>query len=328
MTDLPNSSADPAANASTPADPELAALVRPWDADPSPAAVDAVPVVPMTAVNDDEPPARPRRRRSLALRFGISFVAAFVLALGIGGGVLYAWGQQYDGLVMPGVRIGSTELGGLTRDQAGAAIANAYGSLGTGQITLTGPDGQTTTLSYADVGRGPDISPLVDAAFAAGRQGDPLVNLIGAPRAAINGVTLDPAVAYDRDKLSAAVDTLATTIDQTPVDATVSASQGGSFSVTPAKDGRAVDKTALLTALDAQLASLGAPASITADVPVVALPPAVPTDTADGSEGGRGSDGRRRGRHAGQGQLDDRRQEPRAAHLVHDGGRREHHSGR
>ena len=103
MTDLPNSSADPAANASTPADPELAALVRPWDADPSPAAVDAV-VVPMTALNDEEPPARPRRRRSLALRFGISFVAAFVLALGIGGGVLYAWGQQYDGLVMPGVR--------------------------------------------------------------------------------------------------------------------------------------------------------------------------------------------------------------------------------
>jgi hypothetical protein len=42
-----------------------------------------------------------------------------------------------------------------------------------GQITLTGPDGQMTTISYADLGRGPDTSALLDAALAAGRQGEP-----------------------------------------------------------------------------------------------------------------------------------------------------------
>ena len=235
-------------------------------------------------MTDGEPPARPRRRRSLALRFGVSFVLGFLLAVGIGAGVLYAWGQQYDGRVLPGVRVGSTELGGLTREQAEAAIANAYGSLGTGQITLTGPDGQTTTISYADVGRGPDTSALLDAALAAGRQGEPLANLIGAPQAAIHGVTLDSAVAYDRDKLAAAVETLATTIDQTPVDASVSAGQGGTFSVSPAKDGRAVDKAALLTALDQQLAALGTPASITMAVPVVSLAPAVATASAEAAK--------------------------------------------
>ena len=96
-----------------------------------PSRVDTVPVLPLAAaVTDGEPPARPRRRRSLALRFGVSFVLGFLLAVGIGAGVLYAWGQQYDGRVLPGVRVGSTELGGLTREQAEAAIANAYGSLG------------------------------------------------------------------------------------------------------------------------------------------------------------------------------------------------------
>ena len=288
MTDLPNSAADP----------ELAALVRhdvppddPIDtapADTSPTSepgVDAVPVLPLAAaVTDGEPPARPRRRRSLALRFGVSVVLGFLLAVGIGAGVLYAWGQQYDGRVLPGVRVGSTELGGLTREQAEAAIANAYGSLATGQITLTGPDGQMTTISYADVGRGPDTSALLDAAFAAGRQGEPLANLIGAPRVAIHGVTLDSAVAYDRDKLAAAVETLATTIDQTPADASVSAGQGGTFSVSPAKDGRAVDKAALLTALDQQLAALGTPESITMAVPVVSLAPAVATASAEAAK--------------------------------------------
>jgi vancomycin resistance protein YoaR len=311
MTDLHDSAADGAANASTPdletpaGDPELAALVRrdppPDDADPargepieiapadtsptSEQGVDAVPVVPLAAaVTDGEPPARPRRRRSLALRFGVACVLGFLLAVGIGAGVLYAWGQQYDGRILPGVRVDSTELGGLTREQAAAEIAKAFGSLATGQITLTGPDGEMTTISYADVGRGPDTSALLDAALAAGRPGEPLANLIGAPRAAIHGVTLDSAVAYDRDKLAAAVETLATTIDQTPADASVSAGQGGTFSVSPAKVGRAVDKAALQTALGQQLAALGTPESITMTVPVVSLPPAVATPSAEAAK--------------------------------------------
>jgi vancomycin resistance protein YoaR len=244
--------------------------------------VDAVPVLPVAAaVTDGETPAPRRRRRSLVLRFGVAFVLGFALAVSVGAGVLYAWGQQYEGRVLPGVRIGSTELGGLTRDQAGAAIAEAYGSLGEGQITLTGPDGHVTTISYADVGRGPDTSALLDAAFAAGRHGDPVANLIGAPRAAIHGMTLDSVVAYDRDKLAASVETIAATINQTPVNASVSAARGGTFSVLPAKDGRAVDEVALLTALDQQLAKISTPASIKMAVPVVSLAPAIATASAE-----------------------------------------------
>ena len=342
MTDLPNP-ADRAAHPSTPdgempaGDPELAGLVRsnaspagdpelaalvgartrapeagPVADDAMPDAgadvterVDTAPVLPLAAaVTDGEPTARPRRRRSFALRFGVSVVLGFMLAVGIGAGVLYAWGQQFDGRVLPGVRVGSTELGGLTREQAEAAIANAYGSLANGQITLTGPDGHKTTISYADVGRGPDTSALLDAALAAGRHGEPLANLIGGPQAAIHGVTLDSAVTYDRDKLAAAVETLATRIDQTPLDASVSAGKDGTFSVSPAKDGRAVDKAALLTALDQQLVALGTPESITVDVPVVSLAPAVATASAEAAKAAADADGRRPGRHPWQGQLD------------------------
>ncbi len=299
----PVSSAVPAAEGA--AGPEQPVAVAPAadetaqasDADPTagdatPAAgadatepVDAVPVLPLAAaVTADASPARPRRRRTLALRFGVSFVLGLLLAVGIGAGALYAWGQQYDGRVLPGVRVGSTELGGLTREQAEAKIANAYGSLSTGQITLTGPDGQTTTISYADVGRGPDTSALLDAALAAGRQGEPLGTLIGAPQAAIHGVTLNPAVAYDRDKLAAAVETLATTIDQTPVDASVATGQGGTFSVSPGKAGRTVDKAALLSALDEQLAAPGTPAAITMAVPVVSSAPAVTTASVEAAK--------------------------------------------
>jgi vancomycin resistance protein YoaR len=235
-----------------------------------------------TAALESEPPAH--RSRRLLPRFVVAFFLGLIAVLAVGFGALYAWGQQYDGRVLPGVRVGSTELGGLTREQAAAELANAYGSLATGQITLTGPDGRMTTISYADVGRGPDTTALLDAALAVGRQGGPLASLIGAPRAAIHGVTLESAVAYDRGKLAAAVETLATTIDQTAADASVSVGQGGTFSVSPAKDGRAVDKATLQTTLDRQLAALGTPPSISMAVPVVSLPPAVATASAEAAK--------------------------------------------
>ena len=165
------------------ATPEAAAEATEPGVDAIEPGVDAVPVLPLApAVTDGEPPTRPRRRRSLAFRFGVAFVLGFLLAMGTGAGILYAWSQQYDARVLPGVRIGTTELGGLTREQAEAQIAGAYQSLGTGQITLTGPDGQVTTFSYADVGRGPDTSSLADAALAAGRQGAPSPTSSAHPR--------------------------------------------------------------------------------------------------------------------------------------------------
>jgi vancomycin resistance protein YoaR len=231
-----------------------------------------------------EPPARPRRRRSLALRFGIGFVLGVLLAVGIGAGALYAWGQQYEGLVLPGVRVGTTDLGGLTRDQAATAIKNAYGGLGTGQIALTDPDGQVTTISYDYVDRGPNTDALLDAALKAGHQDELIGRLIAVPQAAIRGVTLDSAVVYDRDKLAAAVAHLATTIDRKPTDATVSAAVRGKFPIAPAQDGRAVDRSALIAALEQQLAEPGTPATITMDVPMVALPPTVTTAAAQDAQ--------------------------------------------
>ncbi|HET7472341.1 MAG TPA: VanW family protein [Candidatus Limnocylindrales bacterium] len=265
-TDLPN----PAASA------ESAAGIEPAAGDPELAA--------LVAAGDLEPPARRRRGRSLVARFSAAFVLGVLLALGVGVGALYAWGQQYAGRVLPGVHVGGTELGGLTREEAEAKIASAYGWLGTGQITLTGPDGESKTISYADIRRRPDTAALLDAALAAGREGEPLADLVGAPRTAIHGVALDSAVAYDRDKLEAAIDSLAATIDRSPTDASVSARPDGTFSVTVATIGRAVDKAALLAALDGELTGQGTPASIQMAVPVVSLTPTVDTASAEAAQ--------------------------------------------
>ena len=333
MTDLPNSAADRAANASIPdgetpaGDPELAALVQrdaPPAGDPELAGLvrsDATPDIADVTAQTSEAGLDSRRCRSPEVGADaterVDTVPVLPLAAAVTDGEprhgLDADGRSPSASASrsswascsPSASAPASCTHGASSTTAGSCPASAsaarnsagspasrrrrrsrtpMGRSATGQITLTGPDGQTTTISYADVGRGPDTSALLDAALAAGRQGEPLANLIGGPQAAIHGVTLDSAVAYDRDKLAAAVETLATTIDQTPADASVSAGEGGTFSVSPAKDGRAVDKAALLTALDQQLAALGTPASITMAVPVVSLAPAVATASAEAAK--------------------------------------------
>ncbi|HEY5628151.1 MAG TPA: VanW family protein [Candidatus Limnocylindrales bacterium] len=246
---------------------------------PAPEAEFPVAAVAATP-SPDAAPRSSHRRRSLFLRFAFAFVLGVVLVGAIGAGGLYAWGLQYDGRVLPGVRLGNLDLSGLTRDQAQAAITKALGSLGSGSVVLNGPDGKTT-LAFGDLGRGPDVPGLLDAALGAGRRGEPFADLIGGPQAALHGVTLGPAVTYDRAKLVAAVDKLAASIDQPASDASVSLGTAGAYSVTAAKDGRAVDKATLLKALDQQLSSLDAPAQITLDVPVATVLPAVATIAAD-----------------------------------------------
>jgi len=291
---------DPAAEEAAPSELAPGAEATPADAPP---ADDASPidVEPETVADDPtipadelpvaaavaEPPAAPavegatpHRGRSLALRFTFAFLLGVLLVVGIGAGGLYAWGQQYDGRVLPGVHVGSTDLSGLTRDQAQAAIAKAYASLGTGTITLNGPDGPVT-IAYADISRGPDTGAILDAALAAGRGGEPLANLIGAPQAAIHGVTVASAVSFDRAKLAAAVDALAAGIDQPAVDASIAADASGAYTVVAAKDGRSVDKAAVLAALDQKLAALDSPAQIAFDIPVATVTPAVQTTVAD-----------------------------------------------
>ena len=344
MTDLPNSAADPAANASIPdgetpaGDPELAALVRRGaprvDAEHSPAdvtiaeasasgeptdiasadtspilepGVDAVPTLPVVAaVTDDEPtgtasaptvarpplrrlvrpgrPARRRHRRRRPVRMGPAVRRP---------GPARRPHRQH------GPRRAHPRAGGRRRSRTPTG-GSAPGRSRSPARTARRRPSATPTSAAAPTPRRCSTRHSRLAARAS-----PLANLIGAPRAAIDGVTLDAAVAYDRDKLAAAVADLAATIDEAPVDAAVSAGEGGTFSVSPAKDGRAVDQAALLAALDQQLAALGTPDSIAMAVPVVLVVARRRHRLGRGRQGGRGSDGGRRGHRPGRGQLDD-----------------------
>jgi vancomycin resistance protein YoaR len=212
-------------------------------------------------------------------RFLLAFLLGLLAAAAIGVGVLYAYNASFADRVLPGVRVGSVDVGGLTRAEAIDRVGAAYASLGTGAIHLTSPQGGVT-IRFDEIGRRADVPAMIDAAFAVGRAGSPVERVVGEAQTALHGSTVDPAVTLDADRLSARVASLAALIAVAPADASIANTKAG-FVVTPAHAGRAVDGDELARRLEAAVGSVGSAADVTVDVPVATLQPAIPTQAAD-----------------------------------------------
>jgi vancomycin resistance protein YoaR len=214
------------------------------------------------------------------LRFVVAFIVGLLLATIAGAGAMYAYDQQYIDRVLPGVRIGAVDLSGLDEAAAAERLREAYGSLAEGEIVLTTPAGETT-ISYADIGRGPDIDAMLAEALGVGREGNAIERVIADARTAIRGVTLEPRVTYDADALAEAIVAYADSLAREPVDAFVE-KVDNRFVVHAGVAGRLADPAVPVEAALADLGELDAPASLTYAVPVQSVAPEI--TTAEASE--------------------------------------------
>jgi len=203
-------------------------------------------------------------------RFGrvlIAFVIGFLLVAVAAGGSIFAYEQNYAGKVAAGVSIGGIDVSGLTRQDAATKLQAEFASVGTGTVTLDTPIG-SKSLTYAQLGRRPDIDGMLDEAFAVGRTGNPVERVVEEARTAINRSTIAPRVAIDTDVLEAAIAGLATSIDRTSTSAIVTAAPTGLVD-TPAVWGRTVDVAAMTSSISAALAAPDAPATMSIPLAVV-----------------------------------------------------------
>ncbi len=224
-----------------------------------------------TTTSDSIPPAPVEVRRSAGVRFVVAFGfgLAFVAAVVVGG--IYAFERQYEGRILPGVRVGQLDLSGLTPGQAKAELSQAYSALGKGRIVVVGPDGEAS-ITYAEVGRGPDVDAIVDEALAAGRSGSPVERVIAEARTALRGVQVPPRVRFDPAAVADRLAALTRPLDRDPVDATVVVTPAG-FATTQAREGRRLDETAARETILADLPRLDAPSEIRVALALEAIPP-------------------------------------------------------
>ncbi len=218
---------------------------------------------------------RPSRR----LRFLVAFLVGLLAALALGAGALYAYDLQYSGRVLPGVRVGSVDLSGLDATAAAERLRAAYGDLAKGELVVKSPDG-SRSITYADIGRGPDIATMVADAMAVGRSDNPVDRVVGNARTAWRGVTLPPRVTIDADALAARISDYAATLAADPVEASVRLNGSQQYQVQPGSTGRLADPTAAIAAALQQVGALDTPARLEFDLPVTSVDPHVTTEEA------------------------------------------------
>jgi vancomycin resistance protein YoaR len=217
-------------------------------------------------------------RRPGRLRFVVAFLVGLLLATVVGVGALYAYDQQYVGRVLPGVRIGAVDLSGLDPATAAQRLRDTYAPLGEGEIVLTSPAGDST-ISYADIGRGPDIEAMLAEAMAVGREGNAAERFIADARTAFRGVTLEPRVTYDADALAKHIVAYADSLAREPVNGSVEKVKSR-FVVHAGVAGRLADPAAPVAGALDDIGELAAPDSLTYALPVHSVAPEITTSEA------------------------------------------------
>jgi vancomycin resistance protein YoaR len=218
------------------------------------------------------------RRPSVRFRFAVAFLVGLIAATAIGVGALYAYDSQYTGRVLPGVSIGAVDLSGRDPVSAAAAIRAAYGFLGDGSVTFRARD-NARTVTFAEIGRGPDVEAMVAEAMAIGREGNAVDRFVADARTALRGVSLTPRITFDADILAERAVEFADSLALEPRDAFVS-QVDQAYTVVPAVEGRLAEPAPVVEAALADLGRLDAPAELTYELPLQLMPPTITTDEA------------------------------------------------
>lgn len=229
----------------------------------------------------EEPVGAPiaRHRPSARANFTLAFILGLAAALLLGVGALYAYDRQFTGRILPGVHVGSVDLSGLDADEARTALQAAYGSLSDGRLVLTGASGDHV-ISYADIGRRPDLDAMLDEAIAVGRSGSPVDRVVADARTVVRGVFLAPRVTFNAEALDAQITAIADSLRVEPKDAAVDTAGDGQFRVVEGRPGASADPAPAVAAFAAALGEVDAPAELRAELRVTTLDPAVTTDEA------------------------------------------------
>jgi len=176
------------------------------------------------------------------LAFALTAIGGLLLLVAVAAGIR----GMYSDRVVPGVRIGSVDVSGLTRDQVVARLKSSYAYMSQGEVTVTTATG-TARISYQDAGRAPNVETMAYEAFHVGHTGDPIADTVAMFRSAIGGETVPLAVTLDPTAVATQVRLLVSSnLPPRDAKATVSSS---SFSLQPSADGKGIDEVAISSAI-------------------------------------------------------------------------------
>jgi vancomycin resistance protein YoaR len=205
----------------------------------------------------------------LAIAFAVG-AAATAIAIAVAAAVMLS---LFSNRVVPGVRVGTVDVSGLSRDQVMAALQDSYAYLAQGKATVVTPDG-TAAVTYDQAGRKPDLEAMTDAAMAVAHTGNPLADAVSTVKSAAGGLALPVIVRIDPAAIATHLRTLGGANQVQPQNAQVT-SQSGTFIVSPAVDGKGIDEKALADHLIDSLTQPNAPPAVRIEAGFQTLDPQI-----------------------------------------------------
>jgi vancomycin resistance protein YoaR len=193
--------------------------------------------------------ARRRRNALLTLLGGILLIAMTI------------WYLDRADEVLPGVRVGEVEVGGMTQGEAREAV-DRHAAAAFEEIRFG--DG-VSSLSGESLGVKVDAASATEEAFSVGRRGWAGERVLDILRAYLGGVQVVPEVGYDKEAARDAVESVAHEFYREPQNATFGVTDDGRVEVKGARDGRVLNREETLANLDRALSDVSGEVPIAAD---------------------------------------------------------------
>ena len=270
---------EPAAVTGEPASPESIT----WDRTSPPAS--SVAEEPESQIQVRHPLARAgsktgskKRRAVWAVKLVLTFVIAAIATLVLVAAVALVAFSQFKDRTVPGTRVGTVDVSGLSRDQLIAKLQTSYAYLGLGEVSVTTPVG-VAKITYEQAGRGPDVEAMADAAMRIGHTGNAIDDAVFMLRSAIDGQSVPIVVRVDPTAVATNVRQLLGKSSVPPTEAQVS-NLNGTFALWQSTPGGRIDETVVCSAIVDLLAQSDAPAAVQVGDALVALNPKITSQDA------------------------------------------------
>ncbi|MGI9254195.1 MAG: VanW family protein, partial [Thermomicrobiales bacterium] len=176
------------------------------------------------------------RLRLLASRAAIGLAVALLTALAV---MLYVR-VAHAGRFYPGVTIADVPVGGMTRDQAAAALASRADSFDD-SIASFSLDGKAWTAPLRDIGVTADLDAALQQAWDVGREGSAIERMRSSAGLLQSDRSVALPLSVDRTKLEAWFDIIDHDLGGKPSNASL-AVNGANVTIVPERDGYLVDR--------------------------------------------------------------------------------------
>jgi len=208
-------------------------------------------------------------------RVAVQVLAGVLFLCIVAGGILLAYPVSYAGRIYPGVSVRGVDVGGLTVEEATAALIEELPAPAAQVIELRVGE-RAWPLGWADVGQGYDYAGTAEAAYRVGRQ-ELLIRLsvalsVDAWYIRFQGHRLEPLlIRADPARVMAALEALAPAVSMPPIDAQLHIGPDG-VRASPGQPGRALDVEASVSWVIWALADSARALAAAEDVGWVSIP--------------------------------------------------------